>query len=70
MSAGSGRLFVIGLGPGAAEWVTPEATQALAEASDLVNGSYRVSARATGSETFSAAPFPELSMSLAEVWPT
>jgi precorrin-3B C17-methyltransferase len=36
VSAGAGRLFVIGLGPGAAEWITPEATQALASASDLV----------------------------------
>ena len=36
MSAAKGRLVIIGLGPGAAEWVTPEATQALAEASDLV----------------------------------
>ncbi|MBV9740867.1 MAG: precorrin-3B C(17)-methyltransferase [Hyphomicrobiales bacterium] len=36
MKAGDGRLCVIGLGPGAAEWVTPEATQALTEASDLV----------------------------------
>jgi precorrin-3B C17-methyltransferase len=36
MSVGSGHLFVIGLGPGAAEWVTPEATRALAEATDLV----------------------------------
>jgi precorrin-3B C17-methyltransferase len=35
MSA-AGRLAVIGLGPGAAEWITPEATLALAEASDLV----------------------------------
>ncbi|MBV9568081.1 MAG: precorrin-3B C(17)-methyltransferase [Hyphomicrobiales bacterium] len=36
MSTAKGRLVVIGLGPGAAEWVTPEATRALAEASDLV----------------------------------
>lgn len=32
----SGRLVVLGLGPGAAEWVTPEVTQALHEASDLI----------------------------------
>ena len=32
----SGRLVVLGLGPGAAEWVTPEVTQALAQASDLI----------------------------------
>ncbi len=32
----SGRLFVIGLGPGAAEMQTPQATQALALASDLL----------------------------------
>jgi precorrin-3B C17-methyltransferase len=36
VSAGNGQLFVIGLGPGGAEWVTPEATQALAEATDLL----------------------------------
>jgi precorrin-3B C17-methyltransferase len=36
VSGGKGRLCVIGLGPGAAEWVTPEASQALAAASDLV----------------------------------
>jgi len=33
---GKGRLLIVGLGPGACEWVTPEATQALAEANDLV----------------------------------
>lgn len=31
-----GKLVVVGLGPGAPEWVTPEATQALAEATDLI----------------------------------
>ena len=31
----SGRLMVIGLGPGPAEWLTPEASQALAAAKDL-----------------------------------
>jgi precorrin-3B C17-methyltransferase len=36
MSAERGHLAVIGLGPGAAEWITPEATRALAQASDLV----------------------------------
>ena len=32
----SGSLCIVGLGPGAAEWITPEATAALAVASDLV----------------------------------
>ncbi|MFI5010990.1 MAG: precorrin-3B C(17)-methyltransferase [Hyphomicrobiales bacterium] len=36
MSAGACRLVVVGLGPGAAEWMTPEATAELAAASDLV----------------------------------
>ena len=31
-----GRLAVVGIGPGAAEWRTPEAARAVAEASDLV----------------------------------
>ncbi|PSC06688.1 precorrin-3B C(17)-methyltransferase [Alsobacter soli] len=31
-----GRLFIVGLGPGPAEWMTPEASAALAEASDVV----------------------------------
>ena len=31
-----GRLFVVGVGPGAAEWRTPEVTHALALASDVV----------------------------------
>lgn len=34
--AGAGRVTVVGLGPGAAEWLTPEARAALAEADDLV----------------------------------
>lgn len=33
---GAGRLWVVGLGPGPAEWVTPEATAALGEATDVV----------------------------------
>lgn len=33
---GPGWLSVVGLGPGAADWITPEAQQALAEATDLV----------------------------------
>jgi precorrin-3B C17-methyltransferase len=36
VSAGAGHLSVVGLGPGASKWITPEATQALAAASDLV----------------------------------
>jgi precorrin-3B C17-methyltransferase / cobalt-factor III methyltransferase len=32
----SGRVVVVGLGPGAAEWMTPEATEAIATASDVV----------------------------------
>ena len=32
----SGRVAIVGLGPGAAEWVTPEATEAIAAASDVV----------------------------------
>ncbi|MGH6798608.1 MAG: precorrin-3B C(17)-methyltransferase [Roseiarcus sp.] len=32
----SGRVMVVGLGPGPAEWVTPEAGQAIAAASDIV----------------------------------
>ncbi len=31
-----GRLAVVGVGPGSAEWRTPEATRALAEATDIV----------------------------------
>jgi Uma2 family endonuclease len=41
----------------------------IAEASDLVDGAYHVSVHATGSESFSAEPFPELSVSLAAIWP-
>jgi precorrin-2 C20-methyltransferase/precorrin-3B C17-methyltransferase len=33
---GPGRITVVGIGPGSAEWVTPEAKQALADATDLV----------------------------------
>jgi precorrin-3B C17-methyltransferase len=36
VSPEAGRLFVVGLGPGAAEWITPEASEALAGASDLI----------------------------------
>jgi precorrin-3B C17-methyltransferase len=32
----SGRLFVVGLGPGDPDWLTPEAARVLAEATDLV----------------------------------
>ncbi len=32
----SGRLRIVGIGPGPAEWVTPEATAILTEATDLV----------------------------------
>ncbi len=32
----SGRVTVVGLGPGAAEWITPEATAAIEAASDVV----------------------------------
>ena len=32
----SGKLYIVGLGPGAAEMQTPQATRALAEATDLV----------------------------------
>ena len=32
----SGRLFVVGLGPGDPDWVTPEAARVLGEATDLV----------------------------------
>ncbi|MBV9633930.1 MAG: precorrin-3B C(17)-methyltransferase [Methylobacteriaceae bacterium] len=32
----AGSLSIVGLGPGAAEWITPEATQALAKATDIV----------------------------------
>jgi precorrin-2 C20-methyltransferase/precorrin-3B C17-methyltransferase len=32
----AGQITVVGLGPGSAEWITPEAQQALAEATDLV----------------------------------
>ncbi|MBM3565149.1 MAG: precorrin-3B C(17)-methyltransferase [Alphaproteobacteria bacterium] len=31
-----GRLFIVGIGPGAAEWRTPAATRALAESTDVV----------------------------------
>ncbi|WP_280364821.1 precorrin-2 C(20)-methyltransferase [Nocardia wallacei] len=34
--ATSGEVVVVGLGPGAAEWTTPEVTEALAQATDLV----------------------------------
>ena len=33
---GSGQITIVGLGPGSDEWITPEAQQALAEATDLV----------------------------------
>ncbi len=33
---GNGKLFVIGLGPGPARWLTPEASEALADITDLV----------------------------------
>jgi precorrin-2 C20-methyltransferase / precorrin-3B C17-methyltransferase len=33
---GSGQITVVGLGPGSDEWITPEARQVLAEATDLV----------------------------------
>ncbi len=33
---GAGRITVVGLGPGSADWITPEAQQALADATDLV----------------------------------
>jgi len=36
MARASGWLSVVGLGPGAADWLTPEARQALEEATDLV----------------------------------
>jgi precorrin-3B C17-methyltransferase len=36
MDAPSGSLTVLGLGPGGAEWITPEAACALAAASDLI----------------------------------
>jgi precorrin-3B C17-methyltransferase len=32
----SGRVAIVGLGPGSAEWMTPEATAAVAAASDIV----------------------------------
>jgi precorrin-3B C17-methyltransferase len=32
----SGRVTIVGLGPGAAEWITPEAITAIASASDIV----------------------------------
>jgi precorrin-2 C20-methyltransferase/precorrin-3B C17-methyltransferase len=35
-AADAGSVTVVGLGPGAAEWTTPQARQALAEATDLV----------------------------------
>ena len=35
-TAVSGRLFVVGLGPGDPDWLTPEAARVLAEATDLV----------------------------------
>jgi precorrin-2 C20-methyltransferase / precorrin-3B C17-methyltransferase len=35
-SNGAGRITVVGLGPGSPEWITPEASQALSEATDLV----------------------------------
>ncbi|MFI5775602.1 precorrin-3B C(17)-methyltransferase [Nocardia sp. NPDC051570] len=35
-SLGTGEVVVVGLGPGASEWTTPEVTRALAEATDIV----------------------------------
>jgi precorrin-3B C17-methyltransferase len=32
----NGRLFIVGLGPGHPDWITPEAQRALADATDLV----------------------------------
>lgn len=40
-----------------------------AQALELVDGRYRVVTRATGTEVFIAAPFPDLPIPLAEVWP-
>ncbi|RFB76295.1 precorrin-3B C(17)-methyltransferase [Methylovirgula sp. 4M-Z18] len=34
--ASQGRVHIVGLGPGAPEWITPEAAQALDEASDII----------------------------------
>ena len=33
---GTGRLRIVGIGPGPTRWITPEASQAIAEATDLV----------------------------------
>ena len=33
---GRGRLVIVGLGPGAPQWLTPEASEAVAQASDLI----------------------------------
>jgi precorrin-3B C17-methyltransferase len=32
----AGHLWIVGLGPGPAQWLTPEATEAIAQASDIV----------------------------------
>ena len=45
-AAVSGRLAIVGLGPGPAEWMTPEAAAAIAAATDVVGyGPYRRKAR-------------------------
>ncbi|WP_260738230.1 precorrin-2 C(20)-methyltransferase [Tunturiibacter lichenicola] len=36
VSNDAGRLTVVGLGPGSSDWITPEASQALSDATDLV----------------------------------
>jgi len=48
-------------------WLVDPAAR-FAEAHRLVEGQYQLAARADGDETFSAPPFPELSIPLAELW--
>ena len=48
-------------------WLVDPASR-VAEAHRLVEGGYELAARADGDETFSAPPFPELAIPLAELW--
>ncbi len=67
--SGEGRLFVIGLGPGPAAWLSPEASAALARVTDLVgyapyveraapaSGARRTRATTASNSTAPATPF-------------
>ena len=71
--SGAGWISVVGLGPGAQDWITPEAQQALAEATDLIGyHTYlnrvpvRVGQRRFGSDNKVEADRARHALSLAE----